>query len=43
MGIPTGGFREDLCRYRECIEKRAGHIPLQHITGEQEFMGFLSG
>lgn len=30
---------EDLCRYRECIEKRAGHIPLQHITGEQEFMG----
>lgn len=30
---------EDLCRYRECVEKRAGHIPLQHITGEQEFMG----
>ena len=30
---------EDLCRYRECIEKRAVHIPLQHITGEQEFMG----
>lgn len=30
---------EDICRYRECIEKRAVHIPLQHITGEQEFMG----
>lgn len=26
--------------YIEAIEKRAGRIPLQHITGEQEFMGF---
>lgn len=25
--------------YRMCIEKRATRIPLQHITGEQEFMG----
>lgn len=25
--------------YRMTIEKRAAHIPLQHITGEQEFMG----
>lgn len=25
--------------YRTVIEKRALHIPLQHITGEQEFMG----
>lgn len=25
--------------YREHIEKRASHIPLQHITGVQEFMG----
>ena len=25
--------------YRMCIEKRASRIPLQHITGEQEFMG----
>ncbi len=25
--------------YRMCIEKRAARIPLQHITGEQEFMG----
>ena len=25
--------------YRMVIEKRASRIPLQHITGEQEFMG----
>ncbi len=25
--------------YRFCIDKRAAHIPLQHITGVQEFMG----
>ncbi|MCI7792279.1 MAG: peptide chain release factor N(5)-glutamine methyltransferase [Lachnospiraceae bacterium] len=25
--------------YHMCIEKRASRIPLQHITGEQEFMG----
>ncbi len=25
--------------YRMCIEKRAARIPLQHITGMQEFMG----
>ena len=25
--------------YKITIEKRAAHIPLQHITGEQEFMG----
>ncbi len=28
-------FRE----YRELLEQRGGHIPLQHLTGEQEFMG----
>lgn len=27
--------------YMEAIQRRAGRIPLQHITGEQEFMGFL--
>lgn len=26
-------------RYLELIERRAGHIPLQYITGYQEFMG----
>lgn len=26
-------------RYRECIRRRCEHIPLQHITGVQEFMG----
>jgi len=25
--------------YKEYIDKRSKHIPLQHITGEQEFMG----
>lgn len=25
--------------YRMTIDKRASHVPLQHITGEQEFMG----
>jgi release factor glutamine methyltransferase len=25
--------------YMECIEKRSKHIPLQHITGVQNFMG----
>ncbi len=30
---------EDDCRYRELLRKRGSHIPLQHLTGEQEFMG----
>lgn len=33
---------EDLIKvedYLSCIDKRAKHIPLQHITGVQEFMG----
>lgn len=31
---------EEEKRYLEYIEKRAERIPLQHITGVQEFMGF---
>lgn len=27
-------------RYQEFLTKRAAHIPLQYITGEQEFMGY---
>lgn len=26
-------------RYSDLIAKRAGHVPLQHLTGEQDFMG----
>ena len=29
----------DAKRYFALVEKRGSHIPLQHITGEQEFMG----
>lgn len=31
--------KEQAEAYRECIGKRSGRIPLQHLTGEQEFMG----
>lgn len=30
---------EEFEKYEGCISKRTKHIPLQHITGEQEFMG----
>lgn len=29
----------DMIRYRDLVTKRAERIPLQHLTGEQEFMG----
>lgn len=28
-----------VARYRECLTKRAEHIPVQYITGTQDFMG----
>lgn len=31
---------ESAQKYMEYIEKRSGRIPLQHITGEQGFMGY---
>lgn len=30
---------EEYGRYRELIGARAAHVPLQHLTGEQDFMG----
>ena len=37
---PDQKMSEDADRkYKECLEKRKNHIPLQHITGTQEFMG----
>lgn len=32
--------KEQEQKYLKLIEKRATHIPLQYITGQQEFMGF---
>lgn len=31
--------QEIVLRYQECVERRRQRIPLQHIIGEQEFMG----
>ncbi len=31
---------EEAGRYSACIDRRSRRIPLQHITGEQEFMGY---
>lgn len=30
---------EEYGRYSDLIERRASHVPLQHLTGEQDFMG----
>ena len=32
--------QEKVCAFWEAVEKRAMRIPLQHITGVQEFMGY---
>lgn len=34
-----GISEEEYRRYADCIARRKAHVPLQHITGEQEFMG----
>ena len=40
-GEPCREIKEEIAKqYFGCIEKRKKHIPLQHITGEQEFMGY---
>ena len=40
-GNPEAGMEEEeVLRYRDVIRQRAERIPLQHIIGEQEFMGF---
>lgn len=40
-GNPNAGIDErEALKYRDVIRQRAERIPLQHITGEQEFMGF---
>lgn len=30
---------KEYTRYGDLLAKRAGHVPLQHLTGEQDFMG----
>ena len=39
MNMTSEVRKEEQERYQELIEVRKKHIPLQHITGEQEFMG----
>ena len=34
-----GISEEEYRRYADCIKRRKAHVPLQHITGEQDFMG----
>lgn len=40
MYINSEVSNETAARYYDLIEERASHTPLQHITGEQEFMGY---
>lgn len=40
MDRTKGLAKDDKEAYLSCIAKRSRHIPLQHITGEQEFMGY---
>ncbi len=38
-GMKPGSSKDVVQRYLELLERRGAHIPLQHLTGEQEFMG----
>lgn len=40
MNQQNSAMEECCARYEAMIQKRSQHIPLQHITGTQEFMGF---
>ncbi|MCR4807761.1 MAG: peptide chain release factor N(5)-glutamine methyltransferase [Lachnospiraceae bacterium] len=39
MQGPTQAGDDIEGRYKDLIDKRAAHVPLQHLTGHQEFMG----
>ena len=38
--FPAGEMPQEKQLYRTLIRKRSAHIPLQYLTGSQEFMGF---
>ncbi len=40
LGMMDPMREEEVSRYQGLLEKRGSRIPLQHITGVQEFMGF---
>lgn len=40
MNLNSAPTKEQAADYVALIERRATHVPLQHITGKQEFMGF---
>lgn len=41
LGNPFREIEESQAKqYEECIQRRSERIPLQHITGSQEFMGY---
>lgn len=40
LGMMDPMQEEEVSRYQGLLEKRGSRIPLQHITGVQEFMGF---
>lgn len=40
MNSSKDATAEQIEKYKQLIKKRAEHIPLQHLTGVQEFMGY---